>query len=591
MSAFEGMRDDVPPIALYPRLLLLRDTYGIRRLVAEVASTASSMLLLIAVVIPGDWVSSPSILLTMAPALTLGLLLTILFGTERRPGKPVLRSAPAQVLVGTSGGLFALSVTILLATFDGDRLKPILGGIVIVTLLSLWVREFLRVNQHADLLGRLTSQATTDPLTGVGNRRSLATAMDDLFALDGPLAVLTIDLDRFKEINTLLGHHIGDELLIAVAAKIRRECGLGRTFRLGGDEFAVLTLSTPAQAEELGARLMSRIEELVGTIPGTGQVDVAASIGIAHRYGEGTARVDPATILNRSAEAMRAAKVAGRARVVTFGGKLAQQQHRRRVVERRLRQAVAEDRIELWIQPVISLSELRMVGGELLARWTDDELGPVSPAEFIPAAEDCGLIVELGLQLTRSAMRIWKDVGAAAAGLTAGVNVSAAQLRMPWFATMVDQLLAEIGVAPELLTMEVTESVQIEDNDPAVAMLWRLADMGISVSLDDFGTGFSSLSLLSRLPIRGLKLDRSLTQQLHEPRGNAIARCVTEMAHDLHVDVVAEGIETPQQLEAARRLEVGFGQGWLFARAIPPTEFAELVRDPSWLQARLIVNS
>ena len=217
----------------------------------------------------------------------------------------------------------------------------------------------------------------------------------------------------------------------------------------------------------------------------------------------------------------------------------------------------------------------------------DDELGPVGPDEFIPVAEDCGLIVELGLQLARRSMEAALLSGSHAAGLVGGCNVSPTQLRHPEYVSQLAALLAEMHFHAAQFVLEVTESVQIEADDPAVSALWSLSEMGFPIAIDDFGTGYSSLSLISRLPARILKLDRSLTQQLCEPRGLAVARCVTEMARALDVDVVAEGIETVEQLHLAHSLGIGFGQGWLFSRAVPLDRLTELVTEPRQVLAHL----
>ena len=465
-------------------------------------------------------------------------------------------------------------------------------------------REVVRGVQQNRLMRLLAQQAATDPMTGLGNRRALTTALADLHA--DPLresSVLTIDLDGFKDVNTLLGHPAGDALLVAVAAELDRQCrAAGATaFRLGGDEFAVVVPGPPEAGEALADRLLTALPEAVAAVPGTWRVDVSASIGVAHRgaarpapdAAAGTGGVAEATAvdgvaddlmapLTRSGDAMRAAKAAGRARAMTYGTPMARRRSRAAAIERRLRRRIADgEGLEINLQPVISLGELRMTGMESLARWGEDpELGAVSPAEFIPIAEDSGLIVELGRQLMRRTLVTCRDVGAREARLVTGVNVSPLQLRSPGFVRQFGDLLDELGWPPQQFVVEITESVHIEHDDPAVPAILGLADLGAVVAIDDFGAGYSSLNYLNQLPVRILKLDRSITQRLAEPRGLAIARCVTEMARELGIDVVAEGIETPEHLAAVREISVGFGQGWLFSRAVPPERFAEFVKDP-----------
>ena len=260
---------------------------------------------------------------------------------------------------------------------------------------------------------------------------------------------------------------------------------------------------------------------------------------------------------------------------------------RRACIERRLRRAVADGSVELAYQPVVSLTEMRMVGVESLARWTDEELGIVAPDQFIPVAETTGLIVELGLQLARQSMTAHIASGAHAAGLVGGANVSPIQLRHPGYVRALSDLVQELGVNPAQFVLEVTEAVQIEADDPAVTALWSLSEFGLPIALDDFGTGYSSLSMISRLPIRILKLDRSITASLHETRGFAVARCVTDMARALEVDVVAEGIETLDHLHLVRELGAGFVQGWLFSKAVSLQRLGELVVDPCQVLSHL----
>ncbi|MFI7587956.1 putative bifunctional diguanylate cyclase/phosphodiesterase [Spongisporangium articulatum] len=574
-------------MALRVRLRLLIEIMGAKPVLSDVSTVTTSLLLVLAVSVPLGWITPLSVLVSAVLAVAVGLLVTILTWTVRPPAQPPVRTGTTPVLTGTSIGLGALSATILLATFGGDRLHAFDGGIVLLTLASLWWRESLRLRTYADLVQKLSALATTDPLTGLGNRRALAAAIEHDLLGGHSVTVITVDLDHFKDVNTLLGHHAGDDLLAAVADALRREGGALRTFRLGGDEFAVLAIGTFAKAVELGHRLLARVNDVARSLPGTGQVDLSASAGIAHRPAGSPELPDAVLLLNRSGEAMRAAKSSGRDRMVTFDDGLARRQHRLDAVERRLRAAVADDGVALHVQPVVDLQRLEMVGGEMLARWFDDELGFVPPDEFIPVAEDRGLIVELGLQLTRRAMSLWQDSGAAARGLSGGINISVAQLRRPGFAAQVADLLDELELEPGRIVLEVTESLQIEDDDPAVGALWQLSDLGLSVAMDDFGTGFASLGLLTRLPLRVLKLDRSLTSQLGDARGSAVARAVTEMAHALGIDVVAEGIETAEQLAAAQALGVGFGQGWLFEKAVPPERFTELMREPDWVRRQV----
>jgi diguanylate cyclase (GGDEF)-like protein len=555
---------------------------------------------------PPDW---PETLLGCTGWLVLcaGLLTR---AADRHAPDPTDRQPPAELrrlIVSTVVPLALAVAASTVFTVRGLDTRPThlaLTGAFVTAALG---REVVRGFQQNRLVRMLAQQAATDPMTGLGNRRALTSALEDLHAdPHRESSVLTIDLDGFKDINSLLGHRTGDALLVAVAAELDRQCRTAgaAAFRLGGDEFAVVVAGPPEAAEALADRLLTAMPEAVAAVPGTGRVDVSASIGIAHRDPDGRTAPDaaaatggdgahdPATApdgvddlmapLTRSGEAMRAAKAAGRARVMTYGTPMARRRSRAAAIERRLRRRVADgEGLEINLQPVISLGEMRMTGMESLARWGEDpELGAVSPAEFIPIAEDTGLILELGRQLLRRTLVTCQAVGAREAGLVTGVNISPLQLRSPGFVRQFGDLLDELRWPPHQFVVEITESVHIEHDDPAVPAILGLADLGLVIAIDDFGAGYSSLNYLNQLPVRILKLDRSITQRLAEPRGLAIARCVTEMARELGIDVVAEGIETPEHLAAVRRISVGFGQGWLFSRAVPPERFAEFVKDP-----------
>ena len=483
-----------------------------------------------------------------------------------------------------------------------QAVPPVTVGLSLTFLLSFWGRELVRAVQQRRLMHRLYLLAGSDPLTGLGNRRALADTMADLYRhADRPASVLVVDLDGFNDVNTLLGHHTGDDLLVAAARAMQEACEQhpARAFRLGGDEFAVLVDAGPAVADELATTLPVVLAGAATAVHGPGRVALTASIGLVHRdvgdrtgagrTGSTAAAASPVQAgladLSHAGDALRSAQAAGGARTVTYGTPVAERLNRRAALERRLRQAIARSGIELVYQPIISLPEMRMSGLETLARWSDEEFGAIPPDEFIPIAEDCGLIGELGLQIMRRSMVTSMQTGAQEAGLVCGVNVSTLQLRTPGFVREVTALLDETCLPPSQLVLELTESVLIGDDDPAAATLFGLAALGVVIAIDDFGTGYSSLSYLSRLPVRVLKLDRSITQRLSDPRGLAIARCVSDMSRTLKIDVVAEGIETLDDLARVRRLGAGFGQGWLFGRPVTRDRLAEFVRDPALVLA------
>ena len=248
-------------------------------------------------------------------------------------------------------------------------------------------------------------------------------------------------------------------------------------------------------------------------------------------------------------------------------------------MERQLRDTVAAGGVDVHFQPVYDVWTGYLTGVEALARWNDPVLGEVSPGEFIEVAEESGLIGEMGQQIMRKALRLMVGCGGVGRGVRVAVNVSTIQLRDPSFVAFVKQALVEVGVEPATLVLEVTESVFVRPDDPAVQSITRLAEHGCTVAMDDFGSGYSSLGYLSRLPVKILKADMSLTRQLHEPRTLAIGRTIVQLAAGLGLDVVFEGVATPQQEALVRGLGAQYVQGWLYARAMPVDELvAEMDR-------------
>jgi EAL domain-containing protein (putative c-di-GMP-specific phosphodiesterase class I) len=267
---------------------------------------------------------------------------------------------------------------------------------------------------------------------------------------------------------------------------------------------------------------------------------------------------------------MSAAKKAGKDRVRTYGGAVAAAHQRGMLLERRLREALDGRTIGVAYQPVVRLDTGDVAGFEALARWTDPVLGEVSPTEFIPAAERCGLITRLGADVARRAVREFTSLGPAVAHVWLSVNVSAGQLRQRAYAPELLDLVAAQGLDAERLVVEVTESTFVDVDDPALRSLAFLRSAGVNVAIDDFGTGFSTLGYLGRLPANIIKLDRSLTLgAAADERSRSILTAVADLAASLPADVVVEGIETEEQRDVVRATGAGFGQGWLFSAAVP----------------------
>jgi diguanylate cyclase (GGDEF)-like protein/PAS domain S-box-containing protein len=423
-------------------------------------------------------------------------------------------------------------------------------------------------------------QAYHDALTGLPNRMLLQDRAEHTLKTaarsDGRIALLFIDLDRFKVINDSLGHFIGDELLKEAAQRLVGTVRAGDTVsRLGGDEFVVLaSIEHSADAANIAGKIIASLSAPFSIQQQT--LHVGASVGISIFPEDGA---DAATLFRNADVAMYAAKQAGRGTLRFFDADMNSRAQQRLQLEAALRRALARQEFELYFQTKICLVDGRHCGMEALIRWNDPDIGLVSPADFIPIAEETGLIVPIGDWVVESAcaqMRRWLDSGAI--GGPVAVNVSARQLNDPDFAARVESALQRHGLPGEHLQIEVTESTVMTNPELAIRELGRLAALGISIAVDDFGTGYSSFSYLKRLPIDLLKIDRSFVTDIGKSHEDEqIVTAIIQVAHTLKLQVVAEGVETAQQAELLARLGCQFGQGYLYAKPLPLAEFEKLV--------------
>ncbi|MEW6707252.1 MAG: EAL domain-containing protein [Pseudomonadota bacterium] len=412
-----------------------------------------------------------------------------------------------------------------------------------------------------------------DELTGPPNRTLLqeraALAIDMARGSDKLLAVLLIDLDRFKQINDSLGHHAGDVVLCAVAARFKQCLRSSDTVaRMGGDEFVILLpqIDSPQQAERVAAKLLEAMAEPVQA--GPHRLTVTPSIGIACHPRDGE---DLTTLLRNADVAMYQSKSSGRNGYTLYTAHMHNGMAKRLELEGDLRHAVERGELALHYQPLVRLADGSVVGVEALLRWTHPQRGAIPPADFISIAEDTGLIVPIGEWVLRTACRDMKqlqqDTGRT---LKVAVNLSPRQLRHAGLTAMIADALAQSGWRAEDLELEITESMMVDNPDISIAAMQRIRAMGVGMAIDDFGTGYSSLSYLTRFPVAKLKLDRSFVRGLpHSERDAAIAHSVVAMGHGLKLQVLAEGIETDAQAQFLRGLGCQMGQGWLFAKAMP----------------------
>ncbi len=427
-----------------------------------------------------------------------------------------------------------------------------------------------------------TGRKVHDALTGLPNRvlflDRLASAVARAGRRPGGLvAVLSLDLDRFKLVNDSLGHPLGDQLLIEVARRLETCVRPGDTVaRLGGDEFAILV--EEVRDVRAATRVADRIQETLAAPCQLGgrELFTSTSIGIALSAGGPAAAERPEALLTDADTAMNRAKASGPARAEVFDAAMRERALQRLQIESDLRWAV--ERGELWVeyQPIVAAADGAVVGLEALARWGRPEKGTVLPEDFIPVAEETGLIATLGghlLRLTCQQMRRWLEHLPARSPLVVSVNLSARQLSRDDFADQVGQILEETGLPPARLKLELTETALVESAERSAAQLARLKRMGVGLWLDDFGTGHSSLAYLHRLPLEGLKIDRSFVSELDQAEGRKeITRSIVLLAHSLGMPTIAEGVETAAQRDRLLELGCDLLQGFLFGAPTPAAE-------------------
>jgi diguanylate cyclase (GGDEF)-like protein len=432
-------------------------------------------------------------------------------------------------------------------------------------------------------------QALHDPLTGLPNRALFRDRLQHALARsrrrNTTLAVLFLDVDNFKVVNDSLGHEAGDELLTALAPRLAEAVRSGDTVaRFGGDEFVLLCEDVVDQQEAL--EIAERVKDcfLRPLQIAGGEHFVTGSIGVAMP----TAGHDgPESLLRDADAAMYQAKDRGRARFEVFDADMRASALKRLEMEAELRRALERDEMRLVYQPVIDVDSGHISAVEALLRWDHPERGLVPPLEFIPVAEESGLIVPLGDWVMREAMRKaarWRELARPGEPpVVVSVNLSARQMAERDLVSSVARALEDSGVDARQIALEITETVLVQDTVVAAETLHALQELGVKLVLDDFGTGYSSLGYVKRFPLSFLKIDRSFVAELgRNGRDAAIVSAIAEMARALGARVVAEGVETEEQLAAARKLGCELAQGYHFARPLPPDEMEGLIRTDPW---------
>ncbi|HVE46320.1 MAG TPA: EAL domain-containing protein [Acidimicrobiales bacterium] len=432
----------------------------------------------------------------------------------------------------------------------------------------------------------LAHQAFHDKLTGLANRALFLDRLEHALARRArhgvDTAVLFLDLDRFKAVNDSLGHASGDELLVAVAQRLSSVVRPGDTVgRMGGDEFVVLC--EELEDERAALNIADRVARTMGApfVVDGNQISVTASIGIA--FASPAAYDTPDALLREADAAMYRAKACGRNGIEVADPEIRARALERLEMEAALRAGIGRGELRVHYQPVVDLATSQVMGCEALVRWERPGFGLVPPMEFIPLAEESGLIVSLGALVLSEAcgqVAAWNRQRPGGPPLTASVNVSARQLGSPGLIDVVRSTLSDSGLDPISLCLEITESVLMEDEEATRGALDALKRLGVSVAVDDFGTGYSSLVYLRRFPVDELKVDRSFVSGLGDnAEDSAIVAGVIGLAHALGMAAVAEGVETPEQAEHLKQLGCGLAQGFHWSRPLPAAEFGAWLED------------
>jgi len=482
-------------------------------------------------------------------------------------------SVPADQVYRSRRSVFADRVGYQVEEVRGGRIisviaHPMADGGAIIT--------FEDLTERREAEARVEHMAWHDALTGLANRTQLRARLEQAMvrAHRGEVFALhCLDLDRFKAVNDTLGHPVGDDLLRAVTQRMRETVRPSDLVaRLGGDEFAILQgmVGQPQEVEALAGRIvdaLSRDYEIQGH-----RINISASIGVALAPQDGAS---PDVLMKQADLALYRAKAEGRGTWRFFEPEMDAQMQSRRVLELELRQALAASAFELYYQPLVDVASGRIIAFEALIRWHHPQRGLVAPDEFIPLAEETGLIVQLGEWVVK---RACVEAASWPRAISIAVNFSAVQFRSPRLVDSVAEALAQSGLAAERLEIEVTESILLEDNARTLATLHRLRDLGARISMDDFGTGYSSLSYLRSFPFDKLKIDQSFVRDL-ELHGDAqaIVRAISGLGGSLCMRTTAEGVETQEQLDRLRADGCTEAQGYLFGKPMPAGDAAALL--------------
>lgn len=502
-------------------------------------------------------------ILLMASALCYGVAIC-----ARNAGRPVIAMGQLSLVV-LPIVIALLIIGTLPFVFLALNLILLVSAMTTITInLYKVLRESIgsaETNEH--LAAEMRHLARVDVVTGLANRAGLDHDMTEQLRLAGEdtiLALFWLDLDRFKEINDLFGHPVGDQVLAQIAARLAKVSPKHATVaRFGGDEFIVFCkVADRRESERLASEIHAEIMRPVGI--DRKWLDIHASIGVALLPEDAS---NAATLMQNADLALYHAKVNGRRQTCFYNPSMNRDLARRREIEAELRAAILKDELSVYFQPVVDLETGRIRGFEALVRWFHPTRGELMPDEFIPLAEETGLIVTLGNWITAQAARAaasWPD------DISLAVNLSPLQIKAPGATLGIINAIRQAGLDPSRLELEVTESLLLDDHDATENFIHDLSAIGVKFALDDFGTGYSSLSYVQKYPFSKIKIDRSFVSGPNVGRKtDAIIRAVAELGSKLGMEIVAEGIETLSQVRAVREAGCTLGQGYYFSRAVP----------------------
>ncbi len=495
----------------------------------------------------------------------------IAYGTgtsARNAGRPIialgqlfLSLAPVIIICAIQGtlvhGIIAVTTALLL---------PAMASITF-NMFDVLRESVASAETSQKMADKMRDLARTDVVTGLSNRAGLNHEMvEKLMTMRDheKLALFWLDLDKFKEVNDTLGHPVGDRVLTEVARRLRDTAPDSATVaRFGGDEFIVVSeVSSRTESERLAQNLLDEISRPF-RIDGE-RLEIGTSMGIALMPDDGA---DLDTVMQSADLALYHAKVNGRHQTSFFDASMTRDLMRRKEIEAELRAALQRDELSIFFQPIVDLDTGRIKTFEALVRWFHPEKGELRPDEFIPVAEETGVIITLGNWITAQAAKAcaqWPE------DVTIAVNLSPVQIKAPGSALGILTALKEAGLDPSRLELEVTESLFMEDNHHTARFIEKLSAEGVRFALDDFGTGYSSLGYINKFPFKKIKVDRSFVSGAHVGRkSDAIIRAVAELGSRLEMDIVAEGLETIEQVRAVRDAGCTLGQGYYFSRAVP----------------------